>query len=277
MKEHLRHERLLATLRFNQALSTGTAVHKGLETRSIEAALKTFEGYYPNDQEDANKLEIAMSSTEAMLEGYFERYPPFEHMDAEIQFELPVIMPGGRKSRKHKIAGKIDGIAVVDGQQWIVEYKTASMIGKGYYEKLIIDSQISMYMYAARRLGYKPVGVIYRVLRKPSLKRSEKKGESVIQFTKRIAETIKAEPEKYFEERQIYRSSADLAAFEKELWEQIKLYDAQHKRRENFRHTGNCKGFGMCEYLPLCTNESGWEALYVARMPNEELETEEEN
>lgn len=273
MKEHLRYEKELAPIRFNQALALGKAVHKGIETRSVEAALATYDAFQPDDQDDQDRLEVAMATTEAALEGYFERYPAFEGCVPELQFELPMIMPDGRRSRKYKLAGVIDGIATIDGKRWIVEYKTAGKLDGGYFERLYVDGQITLYMYAARRLGFEPVGVIYRVIRKPQLRR--KQGESVMQFAARLTEDYKARPDFYFMEEKLYRSSADLDKFERELWVQVDQAEKQRKKGEHMRHTCNCAVYGTCEYLPICSGQAGWEALYTTKRAHEELEGEE--
>lgn len=272
MKEKIKYLDQLAPIGFNQALSLGSAIHKGLETRSIEEALKVLETYQPNNQDEADKLEVAMCTAEAALSGYFEHYKPFENAETEVGFKLRLLKPGGATTRLHWLAGKIDAIDRRPDGDWIVEYKTASRLDAGYFDRLYVDSQITTYMYAAKRMGYNPRGVIYRIIRKPQLRR--KQGESVGQFTARLTEDYKARPEFYFMERELYRSTADLNQFEAELWYQASLAHQQHKKGVNIRHTGSCAVYGACEYLPICTNQAGWEAMFETRKAHEELEEE---
>lgn len=277
MAECLRYQKCIAPLRRKDALVIGSAVHKGIETWSVEEALKEFDDIFPSDQNEANELEIAKATVTAMLTGYFEQYEPFENHKPEIAFKLHVILPGGRKSRKHFIAGKIDDIERTDEGDWIVEYKTAGQITGAYFDRLHVDGQVTMYCYAAKRLGYNPIGVKYRVIRKPTIR--PRKGESVVMYINRLIEDYRARPEFYFTHRTLYRSEEQLASFEKELGEKVLRFAADAKKGINWRNDSHCTNYGACAYLPLCSGESGAEALYEYREPHEELgfNNEEDN
>ena len=270
MKEHFRYEQQLAPKTWNQALSIGTAIHKGLETGSVDEALKTMEGFQPNNQDEQNRFEEACATVRAALEGYWEHFTPFDHIQKEIGFEFPMIRNDGKTSRKYHLAGKIDGIANINGEDWIVEYKTASQIGSQYISRLAVDGQITLYMYAAKRLGYNPVGVIYRVIRKPQLRK--KAGESSLNYTQRLVADYKDRPDFYFVEERLYRTERDLFDFETDLWNQVSEYSRQRKYGIHIPHTCNCTMFGTCEYFPICSKQAGWEELYEHRQAHEELE-----
>jgi len=137
----------------------------------------------------------------------------------------------------------------------------------------MVDGQVTDYIYALLRLGIPVEGVIYRVIRKPLIR--VRKGETVLQFTERLTQDYKDRPDFYFIEKRLYRTTADLMAFEEELWEQISLADKQHKLGLNFRHTCNCSVYGACRYLPICTGEANAEALYEIKEPNSELQEED--
>lgn len=267
--EHLRYDEELTPIRRKEALSIGEAVHKGIETWSIDVALSLLDGIYPTSQEEADELEITRATVEAMLAGYFEQFEPFEDHRPETEFELPLLLKGGRKSRVHYLAGKIDDIVRTPDGDWIVEYKTAGKLDGAYFERLYVDDQITTYCYAARRLGYNPVGVIYRVIRKPTIR--PKKGESIAQFTERLAEDYRSRPEFYFHERKLYRSQDDLNVFEAELRDKVLTFDRDKKAGLNFRNTSHCSGYGGCPYLPLCCGHSGANALYEHKQAHEEL------
>ena len=267
--EHLRYELELVPIRRKEALSIGEAVHKGIETWSLETALSCFDGIFPADQQEADELEVAKATVEGMLTGYFDRYEPFEDHKPETEFRLPLILKGGRKSRVHYIAGKIDDIVHTPQGDWLVEYKTASQLTASYFDRLYVDDQITTYCYAARRLGMNPVGVIYRVLRKPTIR--PRKGESIRQYTDRLIEDYKARPDFYFFEQKLYRSQDDLNVFEIELRDKVLTFDRDKKSSLNFRNTSHCSNYAGCPYLPLCTRQNEAQELYEHKRAHEEL------
>lgn len=272
MKEALRYRKKLAPVSSRPALAFGTAIHKGIEMWSLEAALEALNMPFPMSQEEADEQETVRATVTALINGYMLMYAPFDRHEPEKQFSMPIRTTTGKSSSKLVIAGKIDDIAYINGECWIVEYKTASRLDSTYFDRLYLDTQITTYMVAARRMGYNPVGVIYRVLRKPSLKRG--KTESLAQFLNRLEADISARPEWYFEERKIYRSVDDLTAFEKQLYNETKLSNDLYKKGCTYMHSTSCSMYGRCEYLPLCMKEAGAEALFEIREPHEELREE---
>lgn len=275
MKERFRYRDCLVPIGRRDALNIGTAVHRGIETWSVDEALNALEFGFPSNTEEAETQEIMRGTVEAMLSGYFNCYAPFGDAEPELLFEMPLRFPtkrGMRSSRRQKLCGKIDAIAHIDSQDWIVEYKTAGQIDKSYFDRLYVDSQITLYMLAARRLGYKPVGVIYRVLKKPALRRRQ--NETVDAFVERMKADYLARPEFYFYETRLYRSDDDLSDFERQMWYEVQQADRNAVQGRVYRHSHACSNYGTCPYLPLCTGESGAEAMYEYREPNEELRQE---
>lgn len=269
MKEALRYRRKLVPAGRKMSLSIGTAVHKGIEMWDEDAGLEALGFPFPSTQEEADEQDIARVTVLALLRGYFQTFAPFEQHTPELSFELPMRTGRLNSSRKYAIAGKIDDIATVGGQNWIVEYKTASKLDASYFDRLYVDSQITMYMAAAERLGLEPAGVLYRILRKPQIRRG--KTESIEQFLNRLEADIGARPEFYFMERKLYRSKHDLTDFEKMIYEEAKLADNMAGKGCTYKHSTACSVYGGCEYLPLCMGEAGAEALYETREPHEEL------
>ena len=264
-----------------QARGIGTAIHKGLETGSIDEALATFADVFPNDQAEADILETNKIVVQAMLEGYVTRFGTgFEGAQEylpETQFEIDIINPGtGAKSKSFRLAGKADGLVKLDGQWWLVEYKTAGQVGKSYIDKLNLDAQITTYIYALQRaLGISITGVIYRTLRKPSIKQTKK--ETLYQYLDRLTADYKDRPEFYFFEERLYRSQADLAEFEAELWDLTQ--DLLKCRRDGlwYKNTSRCSDWGGCSYMPFCLQTPDAASLFVIRKTNEELEEGESN
>ena len=272
MKEALRYREKLAPISTRPALAFGTAIHKGIELWDIDAGLAALQMPFPSSQEEADEQEIVKVTVEALLRGYMKVYAPFEDHEPEKLFMLPIRTPGGRSSTSRVIAGKIDDISHEMNGDWIVEYKTASRIDATYFDRLYVDTQITTYVDAAKRLGYMPLGVIYRVLRKPQLKKSAK--ESLEQYLTRLEADISARPEFYFMEKRLYRSTADLDAFERQLYHEVRMASENARKGHIYKHSTACSMYGRCEYLPLCMEEAGARSLFEYREPHEELREE---
>ncbi len=59
------------------------------------------------------------------------------------------------------MAGKADAIVQRSDGMYLLEHKTAASIDGNYLDKLWTDTQIALYCYYLRELGYPIVGVIY--------------------------------------------------------------------------------------------------------------------
>lgn len=168
-------------------LRRGSAVHNGLELLAkgdsdwLYKALDSYAtcpDWVTNEeliQEWLGEREVVL----AMLRGYFNHWNAIrsnvqKYIAVELPFELPIVNPDtGKPSRLFKVAGKIDGIVeLTDGRLAVLEHKTASddlSPGSVYWQRLDIDSQISLYYIAARELGYDVQTVLYDVLKTPEL------------------------------------------------------------------------------------------------------------
>lgn len=284
MREYLRYIECLAPKGRREPLMVGSAFHKGLEHWDIAPALAELDRYQPASQEDQDRKDIMMATTEAMLKTYFERFAPFgEGFKPEEIFDLPIIDPLGRQSRRWRLSGKMDGQYFdQDGNLWLVEYKTTGANDmEEYLRNLKLDGQVTLYLYALMRMtGQVPVGCIYRIVRKPNIRRSstQKNGlESVESYTRRIAEfypgkAAAGELDKWMIEEKVYRAPAEIIAFTDELWEFVQEWTWKNRRGIHRRNTNTCSDFAGCEYLPICLQEAGWQALYERREPHEELQ-----
>jgi hypothetical protein len=184
-----RYEMGLELDRDSRSLRFGKRFHQGLDLiftgGDLDFALREIAQSYCDVPEWANAEEWAVERETciALLAGWFYRW----HSDpdarlgcvaSELSFELPVINPGtGRKSRGWRRAGKIDRIVSEnrDGVPWsfVMEHKTTSEsleAGSDYLLRLRIDPQISLYFLAARELGYFVDGILYDIIRKPSIR-----------------------------------------------------------------------------------------------------------
>ncbi len=272
MAEHIRYDLELVPRNKKKSLGLGSAVHLGLETDDIDKAVGYFDGVFPDTQEEANELEVQRATVRAMLTGYFNRFGKWgEETIRELSFDIPIRNPKtGAVSRSFRLQGKIDAITTIDGKPWIVEYKTASQINKGYFDRVSLDEQITLYMYAHReKFGVKPEGVIYRVLKKPTIRQTKK--ESMEQFCNRLEQDYVDRPDFYFFEQKYYRSENDLKQFEKELWAFTQQYLYEKRNDINCKNASRCLDFGQCEYMPICLGEADLELDYVKKEKHEEL------
>ena len=258
-----------------EARGIGTAFHKGVETGSVADALATFEGIFPNSQDEQDALDIKLATVQAMVEGYFNAFTQHKSIEQEIEFELPIINPKTKRpSKSFKLAGIVDGLVKIDGKYWLLELKTAGQINSTYIDKLIIDSQITTYFYALQSLKNITLsGVIYRIAKKPSIR--QKKTETVQQYTDRLIQDYKDRPEFYYFEEKLYRNNDDMELFEKELWMFTQYLLQCNREGLWYRNTSRCTDWGKCDYLPLCTSQPDAMDLYEVKKPNEELEGEE--
>jgi ATP-dependent helicase/DNAse subunit B len=99
----------------------------------------------------------------------------YETLVTEHHFEVPIINPDtGRPDRiLPKLRGKIDRLCKVGDRIMAVEYKTTGSpidSDSDYWLKLRLDTQVSVYSYAAMRDGWQVQGTLYDVLRKPRSK-----------------------------------------------------------------------------------------------------------
>jgi hypothetical protein len=204
---------------------------------------------------------------------------PVEHVAAELPFELPLVNPAtGMPSRIWRLGGKIDRIVrLADGRLALMEYKTTSRDfapGAVYWLRLQLDAQLSLYLLAARELGYDIGTVLYDVTRRPALRpqkatptesRKYTKGgrlyvaqretdETPEKYATRVSTAMQEDPFSHFARVEIARTDADLVECRAELWnEQLSLREAQRSGRW-FRNPEACVSATgqVCDYLSVC-------------------------
>lgn len=293
-----------------EALSFGSVIHTAIElwyrSQNAESRLNDVLTYindaFENRVVDSHQMTHWHLAT-AMIRGYAHRYATeeFEVVEVEKEFVGEIRNPDtGRQSQTFRIAGKVDGIVRCHDGLYLLEHKTASSIDANYLDKLWTDTQIALYCYYLRELGYPIVGVIYNVLLKSRLKQG--KGETQDEYEARKAElaaknksgksTAKRQmpetddefqqrltdwysrPEAFHREF-IYLSEDRLAMLQDEVWEITQQYLDARRRGKWLLNTSNCFSYQRpCEYLAYC--QSGFspnvaDNLYEIASPNEEL------
>lgn len=153
-------ERLVGPPSIGQA--RGTAGHRALAY------------WYKNNKEDEPALQLAFDTFHGELLGDYD-YSEFEiledalvryfnwgrerdkwvFLEEEKEFDIPL-------SESTNLVGFIDGIVEMPNGIWILENKFNKQVSTRHLD---LDPQVSIYMFAARAMGYKPQGVMYNIIR----------------------------------------------------------------------------------------------------------------
>jgi hypothetical protein len=305
----------LVPLERDKNLSFGSTIHECLRLwhsgSDLPAVLDFIDrSYVTRDQDVRQKADWHLAT--AMMKGYAQRYPTetFKVVALEKKFEGSIVNPEtGATSRSFSIAGKVDGIVEQNGQFFLLEHKTCSLLDAGYLERLWTDFQIKVYSwYLEQTLGIRITGIIYNVLVKTRI--SQSLGETEDEYTARCAELIAKSKtgktsakrkmpesneefqtrlsEKYsepgmFHREQLFLSRDQFTELQSELWELSKSLLEARRRGVFYRNNSHCFSYGRpCPYFALCRsngNPNVIENFYQKRSPNEELRDEpaEEN
>lgn len=154
----------------------------------MEAVVRELNEIY-KEAYDPEKMELERTKLLYSLCGYRWRWQDLDEqvMGREIHFELPLVNPkSGRALPNVKLQGCIDKIIMWDGRPAIKEHKSTSKSidsDSTYWGHLNLDTQTTLYLYAARELqragelisfGIKPTDplintIIYDVWHKPTI------------------------------------------------------------------------------------------------------------
>jgi RecB family exonuclease len=294
----------------SEAMSFGSVIHGAIELwyRSVAddnrlwSVLDYIDQQFPMRVGDENQ-KATWHLARAMFTGYAARYESedFEIVEVEKSFTGEIRNPDtNRPSQTFVMAGKADAIVKRPAGMYLLEHKTAASIDANYLDKLWTDTQIALYSFYLRQLGYPIVGVIYNVLLKSRLKQKtgesepeyearrmelaakNKTGRSTAkrqmpesdeEFQARLAEWY-ARPDAFHREH-IYLSEDRLAMLQEEVWEITQQYLDARRRGKWLLNTSNCFSFQRpCEYLPYCQsgfNPNVVDNLYDIALPHEEL------
>ena len=273
-KHYLAYELGLRPMDKSLALKVGAAFHEAHEAIDRDQDVEQAIAAHVEDLHD-----LAMVA--AMLDGHLRRWMDdrFEVVATELPFDMALVNPAtGRPSPVWRLAGKIDRIVRLrDGRLALMERKTTSQDfspGGDYWVKLHLDQQLSIYILAAREMGYDIATVLYDVTRRPALrplkatpedKRKYKangvlyanqrdRDETPEEFAARIAADIAAKPDHYFARIEIARLEQDLDGCRSEIWMQQLTIRAMQRAGHWFRNPGSCFTPFPCDYLTICQN-----------------------
>ena len=268
----------------------GEAIHKFIEfyyrTADPALALKQVENVFnavdkaPLNREETHDLECdksaAMGIAEAYPDTYKQDFDQYKKFLTEQKFSI--VLP----TTVHKYFGTLDALLMDQaGGWWILETKTAAAqaLNDDYFERVKIDSQVAGYMHGAKSiLGFYPRGVVYNVIKKPSIRL--KGGESLQAFQKRVKleYTQFAKEKQYFQRQELLvathrldRWAAETAHrmnFLADRIEQIKrLTDVEEKKKLAGilfpMNTGACRAnFSTCQFMNACVTDTYNKLLY---------------
>lgn len=291
-------------------LRMGTAFHAGLDQLKLDRSM----GYAANAaracydaqpaEYDAAEWETERETVVGLLSGYQWRWSQGDGIGLKVlaterSFNLPLINPEtGSASTVWSLAGKIDGIVELeDGRIAVLEHKLLSDTidaGSDYWRRLQLDHQVTLYVYAARQLGYKVDTVLYDVVRKPTIKPTavpildadglkivlDQAGARVLnkngkprqtadtdlgyaiqtrpmttdEWMAKLMEDIGQRPEYYFVRQEIPRLDQDIDEFQAEVWDIQKTIRDAQRLGRWFR-TVNRNTCPMCAFFGLCTTK----------------------
>ncbi len=160
-----------------KALRMGSAFHELLDRlrQGCDLGIALADGV--SRYATTDELSFEYATVETLVRWYVWRWANqnLEVVASEKTFVLPLLNPEtGAASKTFSLAGKIDGIVKLeDGRLAVLENK---LLGEDIssdgemWRRLQIDQQISLYVYAARQLGFDVSAVLYDVARKPTIK-----------------------------------------------------------------------------------------------------------
>jgi len=289
-----------------KALRMGGAFHEGIEQlgkdMGLEAACQAVRRKYskPPIFIDSYEWLMEMETVLRLVCAYQWKWKSqkIEYIAVELQFELPLVNPETNKKTPHwNLGGKIDAIVrLEDGRLGVKESK---LLGddvspdSDLWQRLRIDHQISLYMLAARALGYPVETVLYDVARKPTIAPTavpvlDELGAKIVlsehgvrvktergqwrqtgdkekgftlqtrqmttdEWGEKLTADICERPEYYFARVEVARLDQDLAEYQAELWD-IQQTIREAQKNNRWYRTVNKQTCSYCPYFRICAN-----------------------
>lgn len=288
-----------------KALRMGSAFHAGLEClqKGLDCAVGAIVHHYEHCPEtiDLYDWQMECETVVRMACGYSWRWGEqrLERVATERSFRLPLCNPDTDKPTPNfDFAGKIDGIVrLEDGRLAVLEHKLQSEsldTDSPLWARLRIDTQVSLYMLAARELGYDVSTVLYDVARKPTIRPADiplldseglkivtdrnnirvftragkprQTGDSKQGYTlqsrrttpdewgERLNEDIGERPDFYFARVEVPRLDDELDECRQELWDLQKAL-RDAQRNGRWYRTCNRDTCAWCSYFDLCSTK----------------------
>lgn len=230
----------------------GKIIHEAFEkyyNGATDASVSKFiaeEFAFERSRVELTDVEEVMIS-EAMCVGMWTAFPKDMHVFQEIiperEFKLDV---GGIE-----IVGRMDGLVKKDGRWWVREMKTTSLNHRQFKERMEVSEQASLYVWAAKKIGFDVCGVVYDGLHKPALRKTQR--ETADEFASRIKKDYRDRPDVYFQREYVYRTDAAIKQFETDLMDMVRDLMVKKEHGGWYRNTNSCLSFaGECSYKKIC-------------------------
>jgi len=228
---------------------------------------------------------VALAKAELLIVAYDLRWSPamadLQVMAVESPFNAPMRTLTGRFAKRMRVAGKIDAVVKrhSDRSIWLVEHKTTGADlspGSTYWQRLRMDSQVSLYFDGAAANGYAPVaGCIYDVVSRPEQRphaatpadkrkytkdgrlyaNQREADETMDQFKERMAEAIAADPMAYLQRIDVVRLDTEIEAARRDVYEAAQLIRVTGRTGQAPRNVDACLKFGggrPCAFFDVC-------------------------
>lgn len=291
-----------------RALRMGTNWHRALEClkllQGLDAAIESVRDAYAElpDAYDPVDWSYECETLERLLCAYVWRWDGdgITYRANEHAFHLPLVNPAtGKESTNWEWAGKIDGIIELEDRRVsVMEHK---LFGEDLdpssdlWKRLRVDMQISLYVLAARKMGFDVSSVLYDVTRKPTIKPSpvpildangikivldrdnvrvfnkngapRQTGDTALgyeiqtrpmtsdEWGEKLTADIQDRPDYYFARVEIARLDQDLKECAFELWD-IQKTIRDAQVNDRWYRTCNKNTCGFCAFFSPCTQ--GW-------------------
>ncbi len=283
--------------RESEAITFGQLVHEGLEAFWTGQPLDL---PAPDDP-------ILMGKACEIMAGYIRHAWPdrldYEVLAVEYPVTFPLLNPETMQSSRTYEMGAILDLVLrrkATGEIILVEHKTTgsdfSDDASGYWNRLAMDSQLSLYVIACEAQGWKVDRIIYDVIARPQLRqklatpeearryrksdgaldaRQRDADESLEEFCLRLREDIDARPERYYARREIARVESEIRDGMLDTWEEAKAMRQAELSGRHPRNPDACHMYGTtCDFYDICAygvDPSG-SSLYVKRDRSADLE-----
>lgn len=300
---HYKYELGIRPLVDSAALEFGTIFHAGLEAwwkaymegRPLMALSDALAAIAKAAQGSAKYDDAAAAKAELLMLGYHARWAPsmgeYEVIGVELQFVAQMPVPeGAKRVRGLRVAGKLDVLVrkISTGEIFIVEHKTSAADlspGSTYWQRLRMDTQVSVYFEGATTLGHPPTGCLYDVIAKPGQRplkatpmelrkytkeKVNKAGEVVEpsrlyanqretdetmdEFKARMAADIAANPELFFQRQEVVRLSTEIEESRRDTYDTALMIRETQNAERAPRNPDACLMYGgVCSFYPVCS------------------------
>jgi hypothetical protein len=266
--ENLVPKRDAVPLIVGRAIHSALAAHsagKGVDAEThITQIFEETRKKAPWLQAELDDLVAQELYTKQIYKWYREQYPRegWTTLAPEVEGHIPL--------GSHQLHFRIDEIISWLGYPWLLETKTTAQLGPTFFRKFRLDSQITLYMYAAEiSLNVKPKGAVINAIRKSKkLDRAEFAREPVTRTRFQIEECVAQSIQQV---DLIERLSSEAA--------EHCLHGREVEARAKFQmHFNECVRYNRsCDYIECCSGSPcGLKDLFATREPDYTESAEED-